>query len=98
MPMGSSFYLTGSPQSSRAVISGRLARLSGPVSSILSRHAWPDAVNEVAAEAMALASCLSSQMKFEGVFFTLQAKRDGPLKTLFADVTHAGDLRSYAAF
>ena len=91
------FYLTGSPQSSTAVISGRLARLSGPVSSILSRHAWPDAVNEVAAEAMALASCLSSQMKFEGVF-TLQAKGDGPLKTLFADVTHAGDLRSYAAF
>lgn len=91
------FYLTGSPQGSTAVISGRLARLSGPVSSILSRHAWPDAVNEVAAEAMALASCLSSQMKFEGVF-TLQAKGDGPLKTLFADVTDAGDLRSYAAF
>ena len=68
-----------------------------PAASILSRHAYPDSVSAVCAEMMALAACLSTTMKFDGVF-TVQAKGDGAVKTLFADVTSDGHIRSYAAF
>ena len=92
------FYLTGeSSGKSPPLIRGRLARLFSPAASILSRHAYPDNVSAVCAEMMALAACLSTTMKFDGVF-TVQAKGDGAVKTLFADVTSDGHIRSYAAF
>ena len=40
---------------------------------------------------------LLTTLKFDGVF-TLQAKGDGAVQTLFADVTSAGAMRAYAAF
>ena len=46
---------------------------------------------------MALAACLSATLKFDGVF-TLQAKGDGAVRTLFSDVTSEGHVRCYAAF
>jgi molecular chaperone Hsp33 len=46
---------------------------------------------------MAIAACLSTFMKFDGVF-TLQAKGDGLVRTLFADINDAGHLRGYCAF
>lgn len=92
------FYLTGETSGHSApLIRGRLARLFSPAASILSRHAYPDSVSEVCAEMMALAACLSTTLKFDGVF-TVQAKGDGAVKTLFADVTSDGHIRSYAAF
>ncbi len=92
------FYLTGGiPGQSAPLIRGRLARLFSPAASILSRHAYPDSVSSVCAEMMGLAACLSTTLKFEGVF-TVQAKGDGAVKTLFADVTSDGHIRSYAAF
>lgn len=91
------FYLTGSDEDTIPRIRGRITRLAGPVDTILSRHHYPDAVSEMTAEAMALAACLSTTLKFDGVF-TLQAKGDGVVKTLFADVTNTGALRAYANF
>ena len=91
------FYLTGSDEETTPRIRGRITRLAAPVASILERHAYPDAVAELTAEAMALAACLSTTLKFDGVF-TLQAKGDGLVKTLFADVTDKGHMRAYAAF
>ena len=91
------FYLTGSDEETTPRIRGRITRLAGPVESILARHNYPDAVAELTAEAMALAACLSTTLKFDGVF-TLQAKGDGAVKTLFADVTNTGAMRAYAAF
>ena len=92
------FYLTGeAPGYSTPLIRGRLARLFSPTSSILSRHDYPDSVSEGCAEIMGLAACLSTTLKFKGVF-TVQAKGDGVVKTLFADVTSDGYIRSYAAF
>lgn len=92
------FYLTGGTSGqSVPLIRGRLARLFSPAASILSRHAYPDSVSAVCAEMMGLAACLSTTLKFEGVF-TVQAKGDGAVKTLFADVTSDGHIRSYAAF
>ena len=55
------------------------------------------AVAELSAEAIALAACLASTMDYDGVF-TLQASGDGPVKTLFADVTSAGAVRGYTSF
>ena len=92
------FYLTGETAGQSApLIRGRLARLFSPAASILNRHAYPDSVSAVCAEMMGLAACLSTTLKFEGVF-TIQAKGDGAVKTLFADVTSNGHIRSYAAF
>lgn len=92
------FYLTGEFSGQSApLIRGRLARLFSPAASILSRHAYPDSVSAACAEMMGLAACLSTTLKFDGVF-TVQAKGDGAVKTLFADVTSGGHIRSYASF
>lgn len=91
------FYLTGSDALTIPRLKGRITRLAGPVNTILARHAYHDAVAEMTAETMALAACLSTSLKFEGVF-TVQAKGDGAVGTLFADVTHDGNLRAYAAY
>jgi len=90
------FYLAGEDGDS-ALIRGRLATVSGPATTILARHGYPDAVASLQAEALAIAACLSTFMKFDGVF-TLQAKGNGFVKTLLADVTSDGALRGYTAF
>jgi molecular chaperone Hsp33 len=48
-------------------------------------------------EMLVLAPCLSSVLKYDGVF-TLQLSGDGPVKTVLADITSNGDLRGYANF
>ena len=78
----------------RSAMRGRLARLDGPASGILGRHGYPEAVAELAAEAVALAACLATTMSFDGVF-TLQAGGSGPVRTLLADVTSDGAVRGY---
>ena len=79
-----------------ALIRGRMASVGRAASTILARHAYPEIVAILQAEALALAACLSSTLKFDGVF-TLQAKGDGLVRTLFADITETGALRGYAA-
>ena len=80
-----------------ALIRGRMASVGRAASTILERHNYPEIVAILQAEALALAACLSSSLKFEGVF-TLQAKGDGLVRTLFADITETGALRGYTAF
>ena len=74
------FYLAGDTGEA-ALVRGRFATIGAPVTQILSRHGYPDAVAALQAEAMAITACLSTFMKFDGVF-TLQAKGDGYVKTL----------------
>jgi len=64
---------------------------------ILHPHAYPDAVAHLLAEAMVIASALASSLKYDGVF-TLQAKGDGAVRLLVADVTSDGGVRAYAQF
>ena len=90
------FYLTGEAGAAPR-IRGRLARLHHSADGILQRHHYPDKVAGLCAETMALTSVLSSMMSFEGVF-TVQAKGDGAVKTLMADMTHDGAMRCYAAY
>jgi molecular chaperone Hsp33 len=76
---------------------GRLVRLGSVVDTILTRHAYPDAVAAMLGEAITLAVVLAGALKYEGVF-TLQTKGDGPLHLLVADVTSAGAVRGYAQY
>ncbi len=89
------FYLADG-SGDTALIRGRLASVGQPAGDIIARHAYPDLVGRLQAEALALAACLSSTLKFEGVF-TLQAKGNGIVRTLFADITESGDMRGYCA-
>ena len=90
------FYLR-SESDNVATIRGRFASVGFAANSILGRHDYPLPIASLQAEALALAACLASTMKFDGVF-TLQAKGDGAVKTLFADITSEGDLRGYCGF
>lgn len=74
---------------------GRLVRLGPAMNDILDRHNYPEPVANLLAEAMALANCLADMLKYEGVF-SLQAKGDGPIGMLVADITTGGHMRAYA--
>lgn len=79
----------------RPGIHGRLTRLGAAADTILSAHAYPEPVGQLLGEFLALGAALANAMKFDGVF-TLQAKGDGPVPLIVADVTSAGKLRGYA--
>jgi molecular chaperone Hsp33 len=78
-------------------VRGRLVRLDGVASEIVAKHAYPEPVAHLLTEMMALAAILAATLKYEGVF-TLQAKGNGAVRVLVADVTSAGHVRGYAQF
>lgn len=78
-------------------VRGRLVRLGPALDRILSRHAYPEPVAQLLAEALALAATMATALKFDGTF-SLQAKGDGPVSTLVADCRTPGHLRGYASF
>ncbi len=78
-------------------IRGRLLRLGDLGNTIVLRHDYPSPLARLLAEMLALSGALSSLLKYEGVF-TAQAKGDGPVSLLVADVTAEGNLRGYASF
>ena len=61
------FYLVGEIGSA-PVVRGRLASVGCAATSILDRHGYPLAIASLQAEALAIAACLSTFMKFDGVF------------------------------
>jgi molecular chaperone Hsp33 len=76
---------------------GRLVRLGAVIERVMAAHAYPDAVAGLLGEAVALAALLAGALKYEGIF-TLQAKGDGAIRLLVADVTSEGAIRAYAQF
>ena len=76
---------------------GRFIGLSEATTSVIKNHKYPDPVANLLAEMLVLAPCLSSALKYDGVF-TLQVSGNGPVKTLLADITSDGELRGYANF
>ncbi len=76
---------------------GRIVRLGGELDDILKAHQYPLPISHLVAETITLSLCLSSMLKYEGIF-TLQAKGDGPLSMLVSDITSAGILRGCATF
>lgn len=76
---------------------GRLVRLGPSIDHIIRRHDYPAPVARLLGEALLLCSALAGALKYDGIF-SLQAKGDGAISTLVADVTSAGALRGYATF
>jgi molecular chaperone Hsp33 len=76
---------------------GRLVRFGPLLDDILGRHAYPEPVAHLLAETVVLTALLASALKYEGVF-TLQAKGDGPVRLVVADVTAEGAVRAHAMF
>jgi len=76
---------------------GRLVRFNTAVDKIITQHGYPDAVASLLCEAVTLAALLAGALKYEGVF-TLQAKGEGPVRLIVADVTSAGAVRGYAQY
>ncbi|WP_395676415.1 Hsp33 family molecular chaperone HslO [Inquilinus sp.] len=76
---------------------GRLVRFGPLLDDILARHAYPEPVAHLLAETVVLTALLASALKYEGVF-TLQAKGDGPVRLVVADVTSDGAIRANATF
>ncbi|MEM6780977.1 MAG: Hsp33 family molecular chaperone HslO [Pseudomonadota bacterium] len=76
---------------------GRIVRLGSVLDEILEPHNYPEAVNQLVGETLALSALLSSMLKYEGVF-TLQAQGDGPISMLVSDMTSAHKLRGCASF
>jgi len=84
-------------QLENAVARGRLVRLGPAVQDILNAHDYPDPVAGILAETLALASLVAGIFKFDGLF-SLQAKGDGPVGIVVADLTSDGALRGFAQF
>lgn len=76
---------------------GRSVRCGAVLDQILAAHDYPYPVAHLVAETVTLALLLSSMLKYEGIF-TLQAKGEGPVSMLVADVTSAGEVRGCATF
>ncbi len=76
---------------------GRLVRLTGAVSEIVNRHNDPSEVSALLAEAIVAAVALASGLKYDGIF-TLQVQGKGPVHTIVADITSAGDIRACARY
>ncbi len=78
-----------------STLRGRLVRLGPALNGILTAHDYPEPVARLLGEMVVLANMLASALKYDGIF-TLQAKGDGAVPLIVADVTSAGDLRGYA--
>ncbi|TXL74149.1 molecular chaperone Hsp33 [Vineibacter terrae] len=76
-------------------VRGRAVRLGPVLDAILSRHAYPEPVAALLAEALVLGAALASTLKYDGIF-TLQLRGDGPVRLMVVDLTSEGALRGYA--
>jgi molecular chaperone Hsp33 len=78
-------------------IRGRAVQLGAVLDAILSRHAYPEPVARLLAEACVLTVLLGTSLKFQGKFI-LQTRTDGPVDMLVADFSTPDALRAYARF
>lgn len=76
---------------------GRFVRLDKVINTILTKHHYPKQVSAIVAESTALATLLSSTLKYKGLF-TLQTKSNGPVPMVVVDVTSEGGIRACADY
>ncbi|MGI9409387.1 MAG: Hsp33 family molecular chaperone [Hyphomicrobiaceae bacterium] len=76
---------------------GRLVRLGTVVDQILSQHNYPDPVNEVVGQAIALTAMLGTTLKIDGELI-VQTRTDGPLGMLVVNYATPGRIRAHASF
>lgn len=78
-------------------IRGRIFKSGNIVNQILLQHKYPEKINIVLGEVIALSSILGSGIKFNGKF-TCQINSDGPINLLIADFKTPDSIRAYARF
>ncbi|WP_051242865.1 Hsp33 family molecular chaperone [Stappia stellulata] len=76
---------------------GRAVLLGPVLDQILQRHAYPEPVSRLLAEAATLVTLLGTSLKFDGRF-TLQTTSDGPVSMLVVDFDTPDGLRACAQF
>ena len=76
---------------------GRFVRLGLALDTMLTRRSYPEIVDTLLGETVALTALLGSALKFDGVF-SLQTSGSGPVTTLFSDMTSDGAMRAFARF
>ncbi|GGE79013.1 Hsp33 family molecular chaperone HslO [Sphingomonas prati] len=74
---------------------GRVVRIGPALDSILSRHAYPPAIERVLAEALTLTALLGSLLKDAAGQLTLQAQTEGGVIDLLVCDYRAGVMRGY---
>ncbi|MGN1063485.1 MAG: Hsp33 family molecular chaperone HslO [Alphaproteobacteria bacterium] len=67
------------------------------ISKMMENHAYPKSVQSYLAQTALIALALANGIKYNGVF-ALQIKSNGPISTLFCDVTHDHKIRGYAIY
>ncbi|WP_316858794.1 Hsp33 family molecular chaperone [uncultured Cohaesibacter sp.] len=78
-------------------VRGRMVQLNKTITAIIERHDYPDAVNRLLAEAIALTALLGSSLKFEGKLI-LQVQSKGAVNMLVVDYTAPDAVRAYVRF
>lgn len=78
-------------------VRGRVVHLGPALDAILARHAYPEPVARLLAEAIALTTLLGTSLKFDGRF-VLQTRTDGPVSMLVVDFQTPNGVRAYASF
>lgn len=84
-------------QIEQTALRGRAVRLGAQLDAILNAHNYPYPVAHLVAETTVLTMLLSSMLKYDGIF-TLQARGDGAIGMIVADMVSNGDLRACATF
>ena len=67
------------------------------VNAIWNKHDYPKELKSIFAQSLLIALALSAGIKYQGVF-SLQIKGDGPVSSLFIDVTTDQKVRGYMTF
>ncbi|PZO79130.1 MAG: Hsp33 family molecular chaperone [Mesorhizobium amorphae] len=78
-------------------VRGRIVQLGSLLDTILARHAYPEPVARLLAEAITVTVLLGTSLKFEGKFI-FQTRSDGPVGMLVVDFATPQAVRAYASF
>lgn len=78
-------------------VRGEICRLDEAYQAILSRHDYPQAVQELLGQALAGVSLMAANLKFEGSL-VLQIQGDGPMSVLMTECNHRGEIRGIARY
>lgn len=78
-------------------VRGRAVALGPVLETILGRHAYPEPVSRLLAEAIVLTCLLGTSLKFDGRF-TLQTQTQGPVSMIVVDFASPDAIRACATF
>ena len=76
------------------LLRGSLINVDRVVADIWKKQSYPEALRPILHQAVLTATALSAGIKYQGVF-SLQIKGDGPISSLFVDVTTDQKIRAY---